>query len=74
MPTDEVIDLTLSEDEGDVEPDSRRKRTRYDVNDEVVIVEGSETAIPKPNEPETINGGGDDDVMLVSTNGVEVCN
>jgi len=73
MSTDEVIDLTLSEDEGNVEPDPRRKRIRYDDSDEVVIVEGDETAIPKPNEPVTTNEVGDDEIMLVSTNGVDVC-
>ena len=68
---EEVIDLTLSDDEVDNQPDSRRKRTRYNDDDEVVIVEG-DAAVPKPSEPETANDVGDDEVKLVSSTGVEV--
>jgi hypothetical protein len=73
MPTDEeVIDLTFTEDEDEEQPDSKRRRTRYDNDDEVIIVEGH-AAAPQPNEPETANQLGDDEVMLVSANGIEVC-
>ena len=73
MPTDEeVIDLTFSEDEGDNEPDSRRKRARYgDDDDEIIIVEGNGAA-PQANEPETADQAGDDEVRIVSTTGGEV--
>jgi hypothetical protein len=73
MPTDEeVIDLTFSEDEGDDQPDYSRKRRRYDDDDDIILVEDDVVA-QLNNEPETANPVDDDEVMIVSTNGGEVC-